>query len=227
MTRCAPTLIHDAVWRHRVEVAVSPPRAEVYFHDERWIDPINTQIRFEATVYNSQKGAIWSVLSPSGGPGAGTIDETGLYRAPDMGGLQSGATDIIVATCREDPLRKAYAWVTLVGEGPLPAPTATLEIWPRAVTAYYWSNFDNPYMASLTKTRMFRAFPRHAANPAVTWSATAGDVQPQADSRFCAWFAPDNGGLEIVTVVATLTSDPGVTADAKITLVNYDWPKFW
>jgi hypothetical protein len=24
-----------------------------------------------------------------------------------------------------------------------------------------------------------------------------------------------------------LASDPGVTADAKVFLVNYDWPKFW
>ncbi len=233
MTRCGPTIVHDAVWRHRVEVAVSPPRAELYFHDERWIDPINTQIRFEAAVFNSQRGATWSVLSPSGGPGAGTIDETGLYRAPDMGGLHSGDTDIVVATSREDPLRKAYAWVTLVGEGPLVAPPPTLEIWPRSVTLYHWSGVDNPYMAQANKMRMFRAFPRNAASPSVTWVSSAGQIEVQSDTSFCAYLAPDTGWdpdsnqATIVTVTASLASKPSVTADAKVFLVNYDWPKFW
>ena len=95
---------------------------ELYFHDERWIDSVNTQLRFEATVFNSDRGSTWEVASPSGGPGAGTISATGLYQAPNKGALASGTTDIVVATARDDPLRKAYAWVTLLGLGPLPAP---------------------------------------------------------------------------------------------------------
>jgi len=229
----APRIIHHAVWRHRVEVAVSPPRAELYFHDERWTDPINTQLRFEATVYNSDLGATWSVASPSGGPGAGTIDQTGLYLAPDKGALASGTTDIVVATARADPLRKAYAWVTLVGEGPAPAPEVTLAVWPTQATLYYWSGDENAYIDASNKLRMFRAYSRNASNPAVTWSLSPGLghlVPDPADTSWCTYLAPGSGSspgsgsAPVATITAKLTADPAVTADARIVLLNYAWP---
>jgi hypothetical protein len=228
-------IIHHAVWRHRIEVSVSPPRAQLYFHDERWIDPINTQIRFEATTYNSDRGAAWSVVSPGGGPGLGTIDQTGLYQAPDKGSIPSGATDIVVVTTQADPLRKAFAWVTLVGEGPAPAPTVSLDIWPRLVTLYHWSGDDNAYMDDSNKLQTFRAFPLNAADPAVHWSLTSGPgiLRPNAaDSSWCAYLAPDSGAspnagtATTATITASLVADPGVTADAEIVLLNYAWPNY-
>ena len=137
MMRAPPTfrIVRDVVWRQRVEVALQPPRAQLYFQDERWIDPIDTQLRFEALVHNSDRGVTWQVLAPDGGPGQGTIDAAGLYRAPDKGGLASGTTDVVVATARADPLRKAFAWVTLVGLGPLPAPPPEIAIWPKLVVS--------------------------------------------------------------------------------------------
>ena len=224
-----------ALCRCPVEVALAPPRAELYFHDERWIDPINTQLRFEATVFNSDRGATWEVVAPSGGPGAGSIDATGLYQAPDKGTLASGATDIVVATARADPLRKAYAWVTLVGRGPLPAPEPTLEIWPKHATLYYWTGDDNSYIDGSNKLRLFRAFPRHAPNPAVTWSVNAGMgtvVPSPADTRWCTYLAPNAGpsagpgAAPVASITATLTANPAVTADARIVLLNYAWPNY-
>ena len=53
--------------------------------------------------------AAWTLMAP--------FDPTGLYRAPDKGTLPTGTTDVVVATARADPLRKAFAWVTLVGLG--------------------------------------------------------------------------------------------------------------
>lgn len=209
----------------RVGVAVQPPNAELYFRDERWIDPINTQIRFEALLYNSDRGVTWQVLAPDGGPGHGTVDATGLYRAPDKGGLESGTTDIVVVTARADPLRKAAAWVTLVGEGPLPAPAPRIEIWPKLVTLYYMNNDDNAYIDDSNKLRMFRAFPRHPANLAVTWSATQGAVTPGfPDTRWCTYTAPNNGGTAEATITAKLAADPTVTDDARVVLLNYNWP---
>ena len=169
-------VVHHMVCRHRVEVAVQPPRAELYFHDERWIDPIDTQLRFEALVYNSDRGVTWQVFAPDGGPGQGTIDATGLYQAPHKGTLDSATTDVVVAAARADPLRKAFAWVTLVGLDPLPAPAPRIEIWPKLATLYYWNNDDNPYIDDRNKMRVFRAFPRHAADQAVQWSATLGSI---------------------------------------------------
>jgi hypothetical protein len=228
-------IIHDAVWRHRVEVMVSPARAQLYFHDERWVDPINTQTRFEATAYNTDRGANWSVVSPGGGAGLGTIDETGLYQAPAKGSIPSGATDIVVATAQADPLRKAFAWVTLIGGGPAPAPKVWLDVWPRLVTLYYWSGDDNAYIDASNKLRVFRAFPRHATNPTVNWSLTSGPgkLQPSlTDSALCTYLAPNAGAspdaasAPTATITASLAADPSVTADVEIVLLNYAWPNY-
>jgi hypothetical protein len=218
-------VVHHMICCHRVEVAVQPPRAELYFHDERWIDPIDTQLRFEAVVYNSDRGVTWQVFAPDGGPGQGTIDATGLYQAPNKGELPSGTTDVVVVTARADPLRKAFAWVTLVGLGPLPAPAPRIEIWPKRITLYYWTNDDNAYMDSSNKMWVFRAFPRHVSNPAVQWATTLGAVVAGApDSGFGIYTAPNNGATTVATVTAALVADPTVTDDAKVDLLNYVWP---
>jgi hypothetical protein len=223
--RPAFQVVHHMICRHQVEVAVQPPSAELYFHDERWIDPIDTQIRFEAVVYNSDRGVTWQVLAPDGTPGRGTIDATGLYQAPDKGTLASGTTDVVVATARADPLRKAFAWVTLVGLGPLPAPAPRIEIWPRLVTLYYWSNDDNAYIDDSNKMWVFRAFPSHAASPAVNWSTTLGSIVPGSpDSTWGSYTAPNTGGTAEATVTVALAADPTVTDDARVVLLNYNWP---
>jgi hypothetical protein len=218
-------VVQQVVCRHRVEVAVQPPLAELYFRDERWIDPINTQLRFEAVVYNSDRGVTWQVLAPNGGPGLGTIDDTGLYRGPDKGVLESGTTDVVVATARADQLRKAFAWVTLVGLGPLPAPAPRIEIWPKRITLYYWNGADNAYMDDRNKRFVFRAFPRHIANQTVTWATTLGGIVGGVpDTHFGTYTAPNGGGVAEATVTAALQTDPTVTDDAKVVLLNYMWP---
>ena len=217
--------MHHIVCRHWTEVEVHPPRAELYFQDERWIDPINTQLRFEAIVYNSDRGVTWQVLAPDGGPGQGTINATGLYQAPDKGALPSGTTDVVVATARSDPLRKAFAWVTLAGLGPLPAPAPRVEIWPKVVTLYYQQGANNAFIDEQNKLRVFRAFSRHAAGSAVNWSVTGGTISIIGpDTTFASYLAPLTGGDAEETVTATLASDPAVTDQAKIILLNYNWP---
>jgi len=232
-------VVHHMVCRHQVEVAVRPPRAELYFRDERWIDPINTQLRFEAVVYNADRGVTWQVLAPDGGPGAGTIDATGLYRAPDKGALTSGTTDVVVATARADPLRKAFAWVALVGFGPLPAPAPRIEIWPKRVTLFYASGYDNPYIDDSNKRQVFRAFPAHAPNPDVQWLVIppppALSGPPVGPDPWFTYLAPPSPTVAPeaptppveVTIIAQLVADIAVQDDAKVTLLNYAWPNFW
>ena len=72
---------HRVVCRHQVEIEVWPPRAEIHFVDDWTANPIDTQARFEATVYNSNQGYLWEVRALDGSPGQGTIDISGLYRA--------------------------------------------------------------------------------------------------------------------------------------------------
>jgi hypothetical protein len=217
-------IVHDMVCRHRIEVQVTPARAQLYFKDERFTNPIDTQIRFEAILYNSDGGVRWEVLSPTGGPGFGTIDDTGLYRAPDKGGLESGSTEIIAVTSRADPLRKAFAWVTLVGLGPLPAPAPKVVIWPKEVTLYYISGAANEYIDVTNKLQLFRAFPENIADQRIEWlvnGANAGGPDP-----WFTYFVPNLGGGEEITVTAALQAQPSVTDDAKIRIVNYNWPNF-
>lgn len=217
-------VIHHMACRHQVEVMVQPARAELYFQDERWIDPIDTQLRFEAVVYNTDHSVSWQVFAPDGGPGHGTIDQTGLYTAPTKGALASGTTDVVVATARADPLRKAFAWVTLVGLGPLPAPAPSIEIWPKCVTLYYQSFLDNRYIDDSNKRQIFRAFPADAPDPRVRWLVD-GAAQPGTDPWFT-YIAPNGGGVAEITIAAQLLADTAVQDDAKVTLLNYQWPGF-
>jgi hypothetical protein len=215
-------IVHDMVCRHRVEVEIQPPRAQLYFADERYIDPIDTQARFEAVVYNADGGVRWQVRAPDGGPGAGTIDATGRYRAPNKGTLASGATDIVTATANDDPLRVAFAWVTLVGLGPLPAVTPQIDISPARVTLYYQSGEDNAYISDCNKLRLFQATLFDSADTAVLWLVN-GVAQPGTDPWFL-YRAPNTGATAEVTVTARIASLPTVTTDARIVLLNYFWP---
>lgn len=218
-------IIHEGVCRHRVEVEVSPSDAELYFRNERWTDPANTELRFTATTFNSDTGVNWSVLAPDGAPGAGTIDATGLYRAPDKGALASGTTDVVVATAKADPLRKAYALVTLIGVGPLPTPLPTIEIWPRFRTLYYAAGYHNSYMDDRNKMQMFRAFPRHGPAAGVTWRVD-GAVQPETTDWFLYQLVepPVSGTFATHTVSAEIPGMPQVADTAKVVVLNYVWP---
>jgi hypothetical protein len=236
---CRVEVIHHVVCRHQVEVEVWPPRVELYFFDERCfgkereVDLIDTQVRFEATVINSDRGVNWQVYDAAGGPGAGSIDATGLYQAPAKGGLTSGHTDVVVATSVEDPLRKAYAWITLIGEGPLVAPQPSIEIWPKQVNLYYQSGMDNAYIDDSNKMQLFQATVRHSANQTVDWQVNpppppatpAGQLQP-VQQPFV-YVAPPLGTVTqqvIIRAHIPSSGNPGVYDDAQVILLNYYWP---
>jgi hypothetical protein len=218
-------VVHHVTLRHQVEVEVWPARAQLYFANERWTDRINTQLRFEARVFNSQLGVRWEVRDPTGNPGAGSIDATGLYRAPNKGTLESGTTDIIIATSLEDPLRKAYAWMTLVGVGPLPNPDPRVEIWPKRVTLYYESGYDNAYMDVSNKIQLFRAEVHHSTS-AVEWLVNMAPQIPPAVGPWFDYAAPSNGSNTHVMVRGRLQAAPNVYDEAWVDILNYSWPGF-
>ena len=212
---------HQIVYRHQVEIEVWPARAEVHFADDWTANPATAQVRFEAQVYNSSQGHSWAVLNIAGGPGQGTIDASGLYRAPPKSGLASGTSELVVATSREDPLRKATAWVTLVGLGPKPAKAAEVAIFPRRANLYYRSGANNNMIDEGNKVRQFEAtvFNTGAQVEWLVNNAPQGVVGP--------WFlyqTPAAGAPTLITVRARLQGDPGVFAEAKVLQLNYDWP---
>lgn len=212
---------HHIVCRHQVEIEVWPPRAEVHFRDDWTANPATAQVRFEAQVYNSSQGYTWDVRDIAGGPGQGTIDASGLYHAPGKGALASGTTELVVATSREDPLRKAFAWVTLVGLGPRPADAPEVAVFPHRVNLYYRTGFNNNMIDDCNKQHQFEAtvFNTGAQVEWLVNGVLQGTVGP--------WFlyqAPNSGGSAVVTVRSRLQGNPGVFADAKVSLFNYDWP---
>lgn len=211
---------HRVVCRHQVEIEIWPPRAEVHFGDDWTANPIDKQIRFEATVYNSDQGHLWEVRSVDGGPGQGSIDSSGLYRAPPKGALANGVTEIVVATAREDRLRKAYAWVTLVGFGPEPVTAPSVDIWPKRVTLYYQQGANNNYMDDSNKMRQFGAIARNSA-ASIQWHVDNGPVAGTGP-----WFlyrAPNQGNTSTVTIQAYLQGQ-AVFDEAEVLLLNYSWP---
>lgn len=216
---------HHVVCRHQVEIEVSPAQVELYFSDERYVDPINTQLRFTATVFNAPNNAVnWQVANLMGGPGAGTIDSFGLYRAPAKGSLPSGHTDLVIASAKADPKRRAVAKITLIGEGPEVQPVPVLEVYPRVTHLYYQagSGLQNGYIDVSNKEQRFRALVRNASNTAVTWSIASGTGSINSDGLY---IAPYQGSsLVTARIEARLNEDPSVTARARVILLNYSWP---
>lgn len=212
---------HRVVCRHQVEIEVWPPRAEVHFADDWTANPVGTQTRFEATVYNSNQGYLWEVRAPDGSPGQGTIDVSGLYRAPPKGALQSGATEIIVATAREDRLRKAFAWVTLVGLGPEPVTAPTIDISPKRLNLYYQQGFNNNYIDDSNKMRRFSATV-HNATGVIQWQVV-GTMLGGTGPTFL-YHTPNAGGANTVRIQAWLQAQPSILDEAHIEQLNYVWP---
>jgi hypothetical protein len=163
------------------------------------------------------------VLSPSGAPGAGTIDQQGLYRAPLKGGLPSGHTDLIVATAVEEPLRKAFAWVTVLGDGPEPLPAPLIEIWPKRAALYYQQGSHNAYIDESNKMQLFRAFPSFTTATGIDWLVN-NVVQTSGPEPTFLYKAPNTGATNQVTVRARLSAQPSVHDDAKVSQLNYIGP---
>lgn len=216
---------HEMLCEHQIEVEVWPENAELYFQDERFVDPVNTQVRFDAVVYNGSTSKVtWTVQDLAGNSGAGSIDPAGLYVAPPKGSLPHGLTDVVVATPVENPLRKAFAFVTLIGRGPEPVSQPSVEIFPKRIDLYYPQGHDNSYIDASNTMQMFRAFIRDSSSQTVEWLVDHA-VQPGAGPD--PWFlyqVTGSGSLTIRTVTVRLQSHPTVQDEAKVIQMNYDWP---
>lgn len=201
-----------------------PPSAEVYFADERYVDPINTQVRFTAFVYNAKNNSVsWQVINLDGGPGLGSIDHSGLYLAPQKNAIPHGHSELVIATAVSDPTRRAYAKVTLVGEGPEPEPVPKLEIYPQVAHLYYQggAGFHNQYIDPSNKHQQYRSLLRNTASSDITWT-TSGPGTINTDGFYT---APNDGfSPTTVNITAELTHDSSVKSDARIILLNYSWP---
>lgn len=220
---CYPAVYHYVVCRHQIEIEVVPENTEVYFADERYIDPINTQVRFDATVYNASNNSVtWQVSDITGGPGAGSIEPTGLYTAPPKGSIPHGYTDIVVATAKADPTRRAFAKVTLVGFGPEPALIPKLEIFPKVAYLYYRIYQHNNYIDTSNKMKQFTTIIKNTPYTNVSWSISGSMGTIDSDGLYR---VPDSGGSPSVAAVhAELAHDSSVKDSAKVILLNYNWP---
>ena len=223
--RHAPVeVVHHIARRHRPEVVVSPPRAVLTFFDERSANPADTRIRFEATVLNACSIAVkWNVLDPAGGPGAGSIDSTGLYSAPSYSGGLDGHTDVVTATLVEDPLRMAFAWVTLVGVGPWPVPPVTVDLRPKTAFIYYPSGHDNAFIDPSNTMQFFRALIRDGSSQPLQWRVD-GAVQGGQTEEIFLYKLTGGGAPKEVTIEVRVPGAPGASDTAKVMQINYDWP---
>jgi hypothetical protein len=194
------------------------------FSDERSANPADTRIRFEATVVNACSTEVeWNVLDPEGGPGAGSIDSTGLYSAPRYADGLDGHTDVVTATLVEDPLRRAYAWVTLVGLGPWPVPPVTIDLRPKTSTIYYPSGHDNAFIDPSNTMQFFRARIRDSLPQPLEWRVD-GLVQAGETQETFLYRLFGSGATKEVTIEVRVPGAPGATDTAKVMQINYDWP---
>ncbi|MCP4711487.1 MAG: hypothetical protein GY869_22950 [Planctomycetes bacterium] len=211
-------VLHEVVCQHQAEIEVWPSEAEVYFRDERHVDPLNTQVRFDAILYNTPgSGVHWAITDIDGLPGVGHIDQTGLYTAPNKGSLSHGQTVIVVASSADEPTRKAYARVTLAGVGPEPPPEPKLEIFPKQVYLYYENGDYNEYIDESNKMQLFRAIVRNSSSSAVKWKV--GNNVVQQDGLWYLYEVSGGGAMKRITITAELTS--GIKDVAKVIQINY------
>ena len=217
-------VVRHLICQHRIEVEIWPGKAEVFFRDEQDVDPVNTHVRFDAAVYNGSTSRVqWAVEDLVGGPGAGSIDSTGLYVAPPKGLFPYSVTDTVIATSVEDPLRKAVAFVTIIGNGPAPL-LPRIEISPKQVYLYYPQGHDNAYIDPSHTMQLFRAFPQASASLSVEW--LVGGVL-QGGAGLDPWFLyqmTGTGATKMTTVTVRLQSNPAVQDEAKVIQINYSWP---
>jgi hypothetical protein len=230
---CCKHVTHRIECRHQIEIEVFPGSAEVYFADEQYAAPEMGQARFDATVINAPTARVhWSVQSPLGGPGKGSIDETGLYVAPQKGGTKNGWTDVVVASPVDDPLRRAMAFVTLIGRDAEPV-VKRITISPRRCTLYYpRKNTDPPskpafdpnrYVDPSNSCRIFTAVLWHA-NEKVLWTATGVGSQTLDAGQPYFYPVTGSGGAKTVRVRAELVSAAAVFDEAIVSIIDYDWP---
>jgi hypothetical protein len=220
------------VCQHRVEVEVSPATAEVCFQHERFAHPFNTMVQFQAFVYNAPSNRVtWHVLDVDGGPGAGTIDAAGLYIAPIKVGSRYSLTDVVVATSVDDPFRRAFARVAVIGMGPEHAPVARLQVFPHRVHLYYpedSNNSHNSYIDTSNTMQLFRALVRHADPALVQWSVNPPPPPPPTmptGSEFLYKVTGANPSAErTVKINAWIPGSPAAADWATVSLLNYYWP---
>jgi hypothetical protein len=231
----SPVVHHQIECIHQAEIEVWPATAEAYFLDEQFADAASAQIRFDATVINTPSRAIrWEVQSLSGGPGRGTIDGSGLYTAPNKGDLASGTTEIVVATAMDDPLRKAFARVTLLGRGPELAPDPRLELFPRHCQLYTRRDPYDDYIDGSNKRQLFRVeiLKAKALESDLVWTVRVGATSSTVAtgvSHFL-YVAPLYiTDPPLVTITVALQSRPEIYDTATVLLLMYGWPQppYW
>jgi len=216
-----PTVIHRFVCRHRVEVEVWPAGAELVFRDERYAHSVNTQVQFDATVFNAPTNrVIWQVHGLDGGPGAGTIDASGLYIAPAKGSLPYGFTEVVTAVSVDDPFRRAHAQVVVFGLGPEPLPPPRVEVHPSRARLYYRTGHHNDHIDESNKMQLFRALLFHADPAQLVWEKNA---VPVATGPEYLYKVVDTDPSDF-DITVRLTAAAGVEDRAKVSLLNYSWP---
>lgn len=219
---------HHIVCEHQIEIEVWPANAEIYFQDERYADPANTQVRFDAVVYNAPTSRVlWQVTGPHGGPGAGSIDDTGLYKAPPKDSIPHGHTDLIVATSADNPLRRAFAQVVLIGRGPEPKPLPKLEISPKQIYLYYRQGDHskghyNEFIDESNTKQLFRAAIYHSGLTEVEWFVDG--LSKKVGDAWYLYEASGSGPSKTVHIKAQLTGDTTVRDESEVILINYSWP---
>jgi hypothetical protein len=224
-SHCTPrTFSHHITCQHQVEIEVWPKNAEVNFRDERYCNPTNTQVRFYATVFNASGCVVdWRVYALDGTPGLGIVDASGEYTAPETGFLTSGYTEVVVATSKDDPMRSAAAYVSVVGFGPEPQPVATISLLPRRASIYYREFYNNSFIDESNTMVMCEAIV-HNSTTGIVWKIDNAAAPDATSSRFYCYKAPLSGSDKTVIISADLNGSLSASAQAIITVVNYKWP---
>lgn len=223
---------------HRIEVEVYPSSGQVYFADERFVDPACTQLRFDATVFNAQSARVeWLLAAEDGGSPRGTIDNNGLYRAPAFPsvftpGAPNSFTEVITARSVEDPSRMAQAFVTVSGKGPLPPPLPVIRISPRRCTVYragYAQNRDNNEFIDRTNYQQSFIAERLYSTDAIVWkiNGTVQTLDMGADSRKFSFSATTSLTPGIYRARAELSTNPAIFDEVEILVTDYIWGGIW
>jgi len=190
-----------------IEITVTPASTAV---------PVSGTKKFSASVANTSNPAvIWQVNGTTGGESThGTIDTTGLYRAPAS--IPSPATVIIAAISQAQPTKMALA------QAVISTPSAAIVVAISPISASVRAGHTQPLTATLQND---------AQNKGVTWtlsgagcsSTACGTLSSSSSASGVAitYTAPaqaPNPGAVMIT--ATSVADSTKTATSTITILS-------
>jgi hypothetical protein len=179
-----------------VTITVSPSSTQTYQ---------GAQVQFSAKVQNATNTAVmWQVNQvPNGNSAWGSIDASGLYKAPAV--VPGTPTVTITAALQSDTTKTGSSSLTIL-----------------SLSAFTGQLLVSPSLSSVTTSQLlqFQILMPGILNSDVNWAATGGSISPAG-----IFTPPSTAGA--YQILASLIANPGATGSATVEVTTFQGMLTW